>query len=263
MPRNKAPVATAKSQSMSVATIDAQLASQVATLKDQISQGGGNKIRVEATGDFILPDGMNLGNEIKVVVLDFVSRNNFYMSPFDRNNPTPPDCYAMGRNINTMVPEADSPEKQNDACRSCPMNAFGSGANGKSKACKNSRMLAVLVYDDANPEAINAPDAPIYVLDLPPTAIVSFDGAVGYAARALGHYIKAVFTVSAVNAGTYAKISFVDPVPNQDYATHYTRVGECDSILFRKPDFEAYKAKAAATPARRGGVTPRRPGVRR
>jgi hypothetical protein len=246
----------------SLANIDAELANEVATLKNAIGQSSGNKIKVEATGDFILPDGMNLGNEIQVVVVDFATHHDYYAGPYNPQNPEPPVCYARGKDLSTMVPEDDSPEKQNDRCATCQWNQFGSGQNGKSKACKNSRMLAVLVLDPDNPDSIDAADAPLYALQLPPTAIKSFDGAVAHVARSLnGPPIKAVFTVSAKNVGTYALISFSDPVPNASYAAHAARRGEAQDILYRKPDFAAYEAKQAA-PARRA---PRRPtaGARR
>lgn len=232
-----------------LATIDAELANEVANIKDAISQGSGNKMKVEVVGDFVTPDGMNLGNEIQVVVVDFVSHNKFYTTAYDPQNPTPPDCYAMGRKINEMAPEPDSPNIQNADCRTCPLNQFSSGQNGRGKACKNSRALAVLVVDPENPDAHNEPDAPIYLLEIPPTGLRSFDGAVGHIARALnGPPVKAILTVTAKNAGTYALITFLDPVPNPDYAAHAARRPEVQDLLFRKPDYDAYNAKQAAAP---------------
>lgn len=239
----------------SIANIDAELANEIANIKDTISQGSGNKIKVLPTGSFELPDGLDLGDEIQVVVVDFVSHNKFYATPYNPQNPTPPDCYAMGRKLNDMAPEDDSPHKQNDDCRTCPLNQFGSGNGGRGKACKNSRVLAVLLVDQENPDAHNAPDAPLYVLELPPTALRSFDGAVGHIARALnGPPVKAILTVSAKNAGTYALITFSDPVPNPDYAANVGRRPEVEDLLFRKPDFAAFEAKQASAPRGRANA---------
>lgn len=254
-------LATTAAGNKSLALVDQELANEVANLKNQIGQASGNKIKVEATGDFVLPDGMNLGNEIQVVVVDFVTRNSFYSGPYNPNNPTPPDCYSIGKNLADLAPEADSPAIQADKCTTCPLNQFGSGNNGKSKACKNSRSLAVVLVDPEDPEASAALDAPIYTLDLPPTAIKSFDGAVAYVARSLaGPPVKAVLTVSAKNVGTYALITFSDPVPNPHYAVHYARRAEVQDQLYRKPDFAAYEAKQPArgsrnaAPARRSAA---------
>src|SRR5690606_7800864 len=118
--------------------------------------------------------------------------------------------------------------------------------------------LAVALVDPDDPGAAAEPDAPLYTLELPPTAIKSFDGAVSAIARSLsGPPVKAVLTVRAKNVGTYALISFHDPLPNPDYAAHYARRGEVQDMLFRKPDFASYEAKApvrgraSKAPARR------------
>ena len=259
MARSKAlsPAATGTS----LALVDDELAKEVANLKNSISQPSGNRIRVEATGDFILPDGLNLGNEFQIVVIDFVSRNTFYSGPYNPQNPSPPDCYAIGKDIGAMAPEQDSPSLQADKCFSCPLNQFGSGNNGKSKACKNTRELAVRIVDDQGYDA----GATLYTLSLPPTAIRSFDGAVAAVMRSLnGPPLKAILTVSARNKGTYAEITFTDPVPNPDYAQDFARRAEVQDVLFRKPDFSAYQSQPpargrAAAPAARRAT----PGTRR
>lgn len=246
--------AITKAAGTSIATIDQELSNEVALIKDMVGQASGNRLKLEATGDFLLPDGGNLGNEIQVVVLDFVSRNNFYLTQYNADNPSPPDCYAIGKVINDMAPEGDSPAKQNDICRTCPMNQFGSAPNGRGKACQNRRLVAVLVVDPENPDAHNEPDAPIYTLDLSPTNIKSFDGAVSLVARSLaGPPIKAVLTVVGKNVGTYAMATWMDPMPNPDYALHVQRRAEVQDMLYRKPDFAAYEAAPPTkrAPARR------------
>lgn len=256
---------TVKKTGTSIANVEAEMSQAAQDLRSQIGQSSSNRLKVTPQGDFTLPDGMSLGNEIQIVVVDFISRNSFYSGVYNPNNPSPPDCYAMGRIIMDMAPEPDSPSIQSDKCAICPMNQFGSGANGTSKACKNTRELAVLVIDPENPEAHNDPAAPIYTMSLPPTAIKSFDGAVGYVSRTLGGLpIKAIITVTAKPVGTYALISFVEPVPNPDYALHWGRREEVQEALFRKPDFAA----AAARPAQGGGrnrnaAPARRPAARR
>lgn len=242
-----------RSQTKSIAHVDAELQKEVAALKDQIKQPGGRNIKLQPSGDFIGPDGVNHGNEIQVVVLDFISRNSFYPHPFDQDNPTPPACYALGKVIKEMKPEADSPEKQSDLCITCKLNEFKSAPNKKGKACRNFYDLAVLIVDPENPKAHNAPDAPIYVLPVSPKSLRAWDGIVPAVARALdGVPIKAIITVSGTPAGTYATLQFhADFVANPDYAQHFQRRAEASELLFRHPDFAAYAAKAQ-TPARKG-----------
>lgn len=250
--------------SKSLATIDAEMAADLAALKGTVGQSSGNKLSVEVKGSFTTPDGFDLGSEIQVVVLDYMSVNKFYTVAFDSNNPAPPECYAMGRIINDMAPENDSPHAQNADCRTCPLNQFGSASNGKGKACQNRRLVAVLVVDPENPEAHNEPDAPIYTLDLSPSNNKSFDGAVNAVARALiGMPVKALLTVVAENAGTYATVTWRDPVPNPDYALHYSRKGECIDMLTRRPDFTAHAAKAPPARNTRKAAPAARAGARR
>lgn len=245
-----------------IATIDAELSNEIADLKHQIGQPGGNKIKLEASGDYILPSGENLGNEIQVVVLDFVSKNTWYQGPYNPNNIVPPDCYAIGKVLSTMKYEEDSPNPQGGAegdCATCPLNQFGSGQNGTSKACKNSRLAVVIVVDPNDPDASAAADAPLYTMEFAPTSIKAFDGMVSMVARALnGPPIKAIVTLSARNAGTFAIQSFSDPMPNDYLGEHFARRPETVDMLYRKPDFTRPAAAPARGGANRRNVAPRR-----
>lgn len=246
----KSLTANTNSSNTSLTLIDQELANEAELLKQQLNAPSGNKIKVEVAGSFTLPDGLDLGSEIQVVVLDTMSRNFFYSGPYNPNNIVPPDCYAIGKSKD-MVPEQDAPNIQSDACKTCPQNVFGSGANGTSKACQNRYWLAVLIVDPDNPDAHNEPDAPTYLLDLSPSNLKSFEGQANSIMRMMnGPPVKAILTVRATNAGTYAKITFHDPVPNPNYAAHFARRAEVIDVLSRRPDFAAAAANAAAKPSR-------------
>jgi hypothetical protein len=256
--------------SKAMTTLDAQLSGEIANLKETLGAPSGNKIKVIAApqgapGAFETPEGQNLGDEIQIVVIDYISRNTYYSSPYNANNIVPPDCYALGRIIKDMAPEDDSPVKQNEVCSTCPQNAFGSGANGSSKACSNRYWLASLLVDQDNPDAHNAPDAPMYLIDLAPTSRKAFEGYVTGVARSLnGPPIKAIVTLRASGAGTYSLVSFHDVISNPDYAEHFKRRGEAEAMLTRRPDFTALVAQPTkrGQPARRGPVN-NRPAARR
>jgi hypothetical protein len=253
------------SGSRALSLIDQELAQEATGISNQIGQlGGGNRIEVKPDGTFNLPDGTVFDGEMKIVVVDFATHHDYYEAQYNPNNPVPPICYARGKNLDELKPEADSPDIQNPDCKSCPLNQFGSGPNGKSKACKNSRALAVLIVDPDQPDAHNAPDAPLYSFKLPPTALKSFDAAIAGLTRTLGHPIKGTLNVYAKPVGTYALISFGDPEPNDNYAEHAARRGEAHDILYRKPDFAAYEAKQAqGTNNRRGNRAAPARGARR
>lgn len=255
------PIEGESTSSRALTTLDQELNQELANLRNQVGQSSGNKLTVKPSGAFELPDGTNLGDEIRVVVVDFATHHDFYEGMYNPQNPAPPICYARGKDLSQLAPEADSPDIQNDKCSTCPQNQFGSGQNGKSKACKNSRALAVLIVDDEGSH--NEPDAPMYLLKLPPTAIKSFDGMMNQVARTIGHPVKATVAITAENVGTYAQITFVDPEPNRDYAIHANRRGEAADMLYRKPDFAAFEARQTqAKPAARGRAAPAR-GARR
>ncbi len=224
-------------KSTALTTVDAELAKQVATLKEQIGQPGGRRIKIEPSGNIQTPEGQDLGPEIQVVVIDFLSKNTWYPNQYDPQNIVPPDCFAFGKIIDDMKPDDLSPDKQSDLCKTCPQNVFGSAPNGRAKACKNTRDLAVLLVDGDHPESLTDPKAPIYLLSVTPTSIRSFDGFVSGLLRTLGPPIKAIVTVKATPQGTYSSLSFLDPVPNPYYGEHFGRTQEAQDILSVKPTY--------------------------
>ena len=118
-----------------------QLAKEAAEISKRIATPSGDRIRFNSNRSLITPDGGE-GEELEVVVVDFVSSNLFYDGPFDRDNPQPPGCFAIGVEPSLLVPSPNSPNKQAETCSACPNNQFGSA--GKGKACKNTRLLAVM-----------------------------------------------------------------------------------------------------------------------
>lgn len=248
MARASKAVAT-KTTSTAIALVDQELANEVAALRNQINAPSGNKFKLDPQGFFSTPEGLELGDSIQLVVVDFITRHFYYSGPYNPSNIVPPDCYAVGKDKTTLAPGEDAPTPQSSACATCPMNVFGSGNNGKSKACQNRYWLACLLVDPENPDAHNAPDAPLYILDLSPSNLRGFDAAVGTIARSLnGPPIKGIVTATARNAGTYATVSFSDVVANPDYAHHMSRRAEAMEMLTRRPDFTA---AAAARPSPR------------
>ncbi len=258
MARASKAVATANA-GKNIALVDAELSNEAQALRATIGATAGKMLKIDGpTGSFILPDGSNLGDEIQVVVVDYTSKNMLYVGAYDRNNPTPPVCYADNKVIADMAPVPESPQVQAENCGVCSMNVFGSGAGGRSKACKNTRELAVLFVDPQDPEAHNAPDAPIYRMSLSPTMLRPFDGFVTQIQRLLnGPPIKAIVTMTAKSLGNYAAVTFRDPVPNPDYAAHFGRRGEASDLLHTVPDFNARSAQPAGR-QQRPAATPRR-----
>jgi hypothetical protein len=121
-------------------------------------------------GVFTLPGGETNKGPIHSVVVDFVRQNNFYKAAYNPNESAPPECYAIGRNIDELKPSPNCSEPQFDGlCKDCPNNQFGSDRNGgKGKACTNNLNLALL------PEEFDA-DSDIMLLRIAPTALTSWN----------------------------------------------------------------------------------------
>ena len=239
-------VAVKKPSSANIVSIQEALKAQVADLSDRVAPPSGNSIRVTQDKQFILPDGTKTPGPLELVIVDFTSKNAFYEGAFDPKNISPPACFSIGADIRKMVPSKNAPIVQSADCGSCPMNQFGSA--GAGKACKNSRMLAVLPPDaDEN--------TPMWTLSTSPTANKGFDGFVTSVARVFQMPpIGVVATVGFDENETYAKLVFSNPVPNSMVGEHFARQAEAKEMLAVEPDVSGFvKAPPARgkAPARR------------
>ena len=224
---------------VSIAAMQEQLKAQAAAVADKTAPASGNFIRVTQDKQFILPDGTKNPGPLELVILDFCSKNAFYEGAYDPKNISPPACFAIGSNPQQMVPSPNAPLAQAADCTSCPMNQFGSAGDGK--ACKNSRVMAVLPPDADE-------DTPLWMLATSPTANKGFDGYVSSVARTFQMPpIGVVTTVSFDPNSTYAKLVFSDPQPNDNLAAHFGRQEEARAKLAVEPDVSSF---VKAPPAR-------------
>jgi hypothetical protein len=83
-------------------------------------------------------------NVIVINALPKVSRQ-FYATAFDPDAaPTLPDCWSNQGD----VPDPKAANAQSASCATCPQNIDGSGTNGKGRACRFNRRIAVLLEND-------------------------------------------------------------------------------------------------------------------
>lgn len=242
----KTAVAVVKRSSTSIVSLKDQLAKQVAELNSRVAPASGITIGVTQAKEFKFPDGTK-AKEFEGVIVDFVSTNFFYERSYDPNAITPPTCFSIGANPMQMVPSDNSPVKQSDSCKGCPMNEFGSA--GKGKACKNGRLLAVLPPDaDA--------ETPIWLLKVSPTGIKAFDSHVRSVATTFQLPPVGVVTTFSFDEGSdFASVRFSSPVMNENLETHYARQEEAQQLLTTEPDTSAYTAAAPVkAPAKKAGV---------
>lgn len=250
-------LATQKKANTNLVDIKAQLAAQVAALADRTAPPTGSSIRITQDKKFKFPDGTE-GTEFDAVVVDFLTTRKYYPGAYDPNNITPPACFAISPNPKGMVPSANSPDRQAETCDTCPNNQWGSA--GAGKACKEGRKLAVL---PPTSEGENAAETPMWLMEISPTAIKSFDGYVNNVAKVFGYPPIGVVSHVGFDPGvTYASVRLSNPTPNDDLGEHVARQSEAQDILKVEPDVSSYGQEAPAPQRGRAPAAKRAPARR-
>lgn len=141
----------AKTTGTEIANWDEELAKFAAqSVATEANTGSGLKAFSTQAGVLSFDDSPMKDNQMVVVVLDHILENTFYVEPFDSDNPTPPDAYALGRDDKTIRWSEDSIAEFNgekiagELCKDSAINQFGSADTGKGKACRNIRRLLVI-----------------------------------------------------------------------------------------------------------------------
>jgi hypothetical protein len=113
-----------------------------------------NRIQTSTNGTFKrIVNGEQIGkairgefNAIIIAMLPKVSRV-FYAGKYDPDaKPTLPDCWSN----DGVTPETNAPNRQAANCATCKNNIDGSGENGKGKACRYQRRVALLLEGDVS-----------------------------------------------------------------------------------------------------------------
>lgn len=123
-------------------------------------------------------------NKMEVIIVDHVLQNVYYKGKFKAGVPQSPICYAFGRNDKELKPHEKSPEPQNENCKTCQHNEFGTSDVGRGKACKNGRRLACIAADVLDKPG-NIVDAPLAYLAVPVTSVRGWAGYVSNLANSL------------------------------------------------------------------------------
>ncbi len=116
------------------------------------------------SGQFVLPTGELVYEVAGYPVLYYHTRKYYKKPPRDGETGAPPDCWSA----DMLVPHQDSLEKQNPTCSGCPMNEFGTGRDGRSKACATPTWIFLLNPDFGDP--------PLSVLVAPSSSLRALTG---------------------------------------------------------------------------------------
>ena len=126
---------------------------EVSELSKTLAGNGGNSRRITMSKGVFrrIVNGKEAGkikdghlNVIVINALPKVSRQ-YYATTFDPDAaPTLPDCWS---NLGD-VPDPKAANPQAASCANCQQNIDGSGTNGKGRACRFNRRIAVLLEGD-------------------------------------------------------------------------------------------------------------------
>lgn len=84
------------------------------------------------------------GNRFECVVVLGIFENQYFPDKYDPDRIVPPECFAFSETGEDMVPHEAARTKVATDCESCPNSKWGSAEQGRGKACKEKRKLALL-----------------------------------------------------------------------------------------------------------------------
>ncbi len=225
-----------------LSAVDQELAKEAANIAATISAPSSNRIKVNDKV-FKLPDGQILQAPLTVVIVDYISRNSYYDKPYNDKDPQPPVCWAINKIPAELAPGDDVEDPIHETCEGCPYDNFGTSPTGSGKACKNTRLMAVLLPDLA--------DGKLYTIEASPTAIKAFDAYIGVVAKLyMSPPIKVLTDISFHPEKNYASLMFGNPQPNPDYAEHFSRRQDAHDLLVISPAATASSVTKAPPPKR-------------
>lgn len=251
-----------KTPGTAVANLQSEIAKQAAAVSNSVGSASGNKIRLTQDKHFLSPDGTKTKGPINVVVVDFSTQHLYWINQFKKDNPEPPDCFALSEpaslsgRIDALVPSNNSPEKQAEACNGCVMNQFGTGKNGVGKACKNTRALMTV-----NPDAEDPASAPLLFLGVPPASLKNWDNYVRKLSSRQTMPVTVITQVSMDEDIEYPMLNFSAVAENGNLAEHWARLSEAQEMLRQEPDLSQREATPAQGSPKK--TTKKKAGARR
>lgn len=211
------------------------------------------------TGNFISTDGgefkfqdTSLPNPLPGIVVDYSFVNTLYEGTYDPDNVQPPACFASGMVEADLKPSSNSPKPQADTCAECPHNQFGSADNGRGKACKNTRRVALLPYD----AKVKLADAEPAILKLSPSSLAPWAGYVNKLSKAVNRTPSGVVTQFEIKRkGSYFIIepSLDSVLSEKDYRVVAARREAVRDVLLAEPDFN----ERTSTSPKKGKAKPK------
>jgi hypothetical protein len=130
------------------------------------------------------PDEAATALEVVILRVNPKKSKVYYVAGYEDGVAAKPDCYSN----DGIKPAADSANPQCKTCAACPHNVWGSGKEGRGRACSDSVRIAI-----ASPSQLNEP----MLLRIPPATI-----------KALGEYGKLLDNRNASALDVITKLRF-------------------------------------------------------
>jgi hypothetical protein len=225
---------------------DEQLALQAEVAAGMEANSGGGQFFSTQGGILRFNDSPFPGNQMAVVIADTILENVFYPGAYDPDNPSPPACFAFGRQEEGMKPHQTvfkAKQEEHPTCHGCPQAEWGSAPVGRGKACRNTRRLALIPagsFDKdgrftAEDDADHFEQAALAYLKLPVTSIKGYAGFVKQLAGVMRRPPHGVFTRIWLEADpkTQFKVLFAPlaPVPNNLMGAVMKRHEEAKTLI--------------------------------
>ena len=161
----------AESKKQEVVSVEEELAMQAKTAA-ALERPIGGAISLRA-GQISWQGNPIPGNRLRCVILDAIFENRWYTKPFNAEQPSNPDCFALASEEKDLAPheEAENPQGGTEGtCATCPKGAWGSDPRGgRGKACGQIRRM-VLLPSSALENEKTIKDSEIAILKLPVTS---------------------------------------------------------------------------------------------
>lgn len=191
------------------------------------------------------------GNQVCVVILDWVRENTLYAERFNPDSPMPPICYAFARGPKEEEAMGPHPSMQADLayfkpqandCRSCVHNAWGSAEKGRGKACQNRRRLSMIPAGIFMPKR-GSRDFDLDLFDDPKhfeTADPAFMKLPVTSVENWGKYVNQVGQMMSRSPDGVITRVFIEPHPKYQYTVNFELIekvpNELVQIIMRRAD---------------------------
>ena len=152
----------------------------------------------------LTPDGDPIPS-VKIVMLKAKPQLSkiFYQKQYEEGDDGSPDCYSM----DGVTPARDVKTPQCGTCAACPQNIWGSKiteAGKETKACADSRRLAVVPSTDVANEALGGP----LLLRVPAASLSNLSAYDSMLKKANAAYFGLVTKVGFDSDAAYPKLTF-------------------------------------------------------